>query len=230
VSLIRGLTLAGASLLVAATFVPINGGGDAGFPTALFDRSVQRELQLFAVEPLAIAVLAALVAFVALRRRPHVSGGMLLAFGSVQHEAQRDRCGAGGQLGEPDMGEADAEQLRQRDEDDVVEQGVGDAGGDKAPDAPSRRCGAAARERRAVGCFIRHRGKCDPGRTWRHQSGLVVSSRAGEARVDGRCTGEPNPGRCPSRITKIHGIGKRGCDAAAGVRFTAQTAGWSRPP
>lgn len=81
VRLVRAFAFVGAGLLVVATFVPINGGGDAGFPAAIFDRSVQRELQLFAAEPLMVAVLAILIAAVGVGRRPHVSGGMLLGFG-----------------------------------------------------------------------------------------------------------------------------------------------------
>ncbi len=79
--IVRALAIAGALIVVAATFIPINGGGDAGYPTAIFDRSVQRELQLFALEPLAVALLTVLLVLVLLRRRPEASAGMLLAFG-----------------------------------------------------------------------------------------------------------------------------------------------------
>jgi hypothetical protein len=78
---VRALVVTGALIIVAATFIPVNGGGDAGYATAIFDRSVQRELQLFALEPLAVALLAILVAFLLLRRRPQASAGMLIAFG-----------------------------------------------------------------------------------------------------------------------------------------------------
>jgi hypothetical protein len=78
---IRALAVAGAVIVVAATFVPINGGGDAGYATAIFDRSVQREVQLFALEPLAVAFLVVLVVLLLLRRRPEASAGVLLGVG-----------------------------------------------------------------------------------------------------------------------------------------------------
>src|SRR5215211_2379508 len=79
--LARALVLAASLLLVAATFVPTNGGGRAGYPYAIYDRSVQRELELFAAEPLVVALLAAAVAIVVVPRARHVGAGALLAFG-----------------------------------------------------------------------------------------------------------------------------------------------------
>ena len=73
--------IAGAVLLVAATFVPVNGGGEAGYPYALFDRSVQRELLLFAAEPLIVAVAATAVALVLVGRARALAAGLLIAFG-----------------------------------------------------------------------------------------------------------------------------------------------------
>jgi len=76
------LAVAGAGLLVAATFVPVNGGGRAGYPETIYDASSQ-ELRLFAIEPIgvaALAVLAVLAALVSHAARRWVAG-MLLAFG-----------------------------------------------------------------------------------------------------------------------------------------------------
>jgi hypothetical protein len=75
------IVLAGASLLVAATFIPTNGGGRAGYPYAIFDTSIQREFQLFAAEPVAVAILAAGAALFLLRHMPSLTAGVLLAFG-----------------------------------------------------------------------------------------------------------------------------------------------------
>jgi hypothetical protein len=79
---VRLLVLAGSGLLITATFVPSNGGGRAGYPYAIYDRSVQRELELFAAEPLAVAVLAVLAALLLLRRARVLTAGLLLAFGA----------------------------------------------------------------------------------------------------------------------------------------------------
>jgi hypothetical protein len=78
---VAALTLAGAALLVAGTLVPVNGGGRAGYPYAIFDTSVQRELQLFAAEPLCAAVLSAVAAVLLFRRWPAFASGALVAFG-----------------------------------------------------------------------------------------------------------------------------------------------------
>jgi hypothetical protein len=78
---VRLVALAGAAFLVAGTFLPANGGGRAGWPYAVFDRSVQRELELFAGEPLAAAALAAAAALFLLDRRPWFTSGALVAFG-----------------------------------------------------------------------------------------------------------------------------------------------------
>jgi len=79
--LARVATLAGSALLVAATFVPVNGGGTSGYRYAIFDRSVQHELMLFALEPLGVAVLATLTAVFLVTRAPRLAAGVLLAFG-----------------------------------------------------------------------------------------------------------------------------------------------------
>jgi hypothetical protein len=79
--LARVATLAGSALLVAATFVPVNGGGTSGYRYAIFDRSIQRELILFALEPLGVAVLATLTAVFLVTRAPRLAAGVLLAFG-----------------------------------------------------------------------------------------------------------------------------------------------------
>jgi hypothetical protein len=76
------LAIAGAGLLVAATFVPVNGGGRAGYPATIYDAS-SSELRLFAIEPIgvgALSVLAVLAALVS-RAARRWAGGMLLAFG-----------------------------------------------------------------------------------------------------------------------------------------------------
>jgi hypothetical protein len=74
---------AGAALLVAATFVPVNGGGRAGYPETIYDGSASHELQLFAIEPLGVAVLAvlAVLAALAFRAARTWAAGMLFAFG-----------------------------------------------------------------------------------------------------------------------------------------------------
>jgi hypothetical protein len=79
--LIRIVAVAGGALLVAATFVPVNGGGRAGYPYAVYDTSVQRELQLFAAEPIAAAVLSVAAALFLLRRWLALTSGLLAAFG-----------------------------------------------------------------------------------------------------------------------------------------------------
>ena len=72
---------AAAGLLVAATFVPTNGGGRAGYPYAIFDTSVQREFQLFAAEPVVVAILAVGAVLLLLGRMPGLMAGVLIAFG-----------------------------------------------------------------------------------------------------------------------------------------------------
>ena len=79
---VRLVALTGAALLVAGTFVPANGGGRAGWPYAVFDGSVQRELELFAGEPLAAAALGAASALFLLDRRPWFTSGVLVALGA----------------------------------------------------------------------------------------------------------------------------------------------------
>ncbi len=71
----------GAALLVAATFLPVNGGGRAGYPYAIYDKSVQKELLLFSLEPLGVAVATMLAVAFLLRRYGKVTGGILLGFG-----------------------------------------------------------------------------------------------------------------------------------------------------
>lgn len=78
---VRLLVFAAAGLLVAATFIPTNGGGRAGYPYAIFDTSIQREFQLFAVEPVVVAILAVGTAVFLLGRMPGFTAGVLLAFG-----------------------------------------------------------------------------------------------------------------------------------------------------
>jgi predicted membrane channel-forming protein YqfA (hemolysin III family) len=58
----------------------VNGGGTSGYPYALVDRSVQRELLLFAAQPLA-AVVAIVFALAFLGRWRSLAAGVLLAFG-----------------------------------------------------------------------------------------------------------------------------------------------------
>jgi hypothetical protein len=79
---VRLFVLAASTLILAGTFVPTNGGGRAGYPYAIFDTSVQREFQLFAAEPVAVALLATISALVLLRRLPSLTAGLLLAFGA----------------------------------------------------------------------------------------------------------------------------------------------------
>jgi hypothetical protein len=79
---VRLLAFAAGGLLVAATFVPTNGGGRGGYPYAIFDTSVQREFLLFALEPLAVAVIAPLVTLFLLSRLPSLTAGLLGAFGA----------------------------------------------------------------------------------------------------------------------------------------------------
>jgi hypothetical protein len=73
----------GAGFLVAATFIPVNGGGRAGYSESIYDSSASKELQLFALEPVGVGVLACLAILIALvysGARTWVAG-MLLAFG-----------------------------------------------------------------------------------------------------------------------------------------------------
>jgi hypothetical protein len=79
--LVSVLVLAGAGLIIAGTFVPVNGGGDFGYRYAIFDRSLGRPtLLLVAVEPLAVAVAASLAVLLT-RRAPALAAGLLIAFG-----------------------------------------------------------------------------------------------------------------------------------------------------
>jgi len=77
----RLLALGGAALVIAATFVPVNGGGAGGYSYAIYDTSIQREFELFAAEPIVAAVLAALTALLLAHRAPSFAAGVLLAFG-----------------------------------------------------------------------------------------------------------------------------------------------------
>jgi hypothetical protein len=76
------LALAGAALIVAGTFLPVNGGGEFGYRYAIFDRSLgQPTLVLVAIEPLAVAAAVAVAAVALVRRTPVLTGGLLIAFG-----------------------------------------------------------------------------------------------------------------------------------------------------
>jgi hypothetical protein len=80
--LIPSMVLAGAGLIIAGTFVPVNGGGDFGYRYAIFDRSLnQPTLLLVAVEPLAVAWAASLAAVVIARRAPALAAGLMIALG-----------------------------------------------------------------------------------------------------------------------------------------------------
>jgi hypothetical protein len=80
--LISSMVLAGAGLIIAGTFVPVNGGGDFGYRYAIFDRSLnQPTLLLVAVEPLAVAWAASLAAVVIARRAPALAAGLMIALG-----------------------------------------------------------------------------------------------------------------------------------------------------
>jgi hypothetical protein len=78
---LRSLVLAGSGLIVAATFVPVNGGGTSGYPYSIYDQSVQRELVLFVMEPLGVAIVASATALLLAGRLPLLGAGLLLAFG-----------------------------------------------------------------------------------------------------------------------------------------------------
>lgn len=77
----RIAALLGATLIVVGAFVPVNGGGEFGYSYAIFDREVQRELLLFAAEPLAVAAVSALAALFLVGRAPLLTSGLFLAFG-----------------------------------------------------------------------------------------------------------------------------------------------------
>jgi hypothetical protein len=80
--LIPSMVLAGAGLIIAGTFVPVNGGGDFGYRYAIFDRSLnQPTLLLVAVEPLAVAGAASLAAVAIARRAPALAAGLMIALG-----------------------------------------------------------------------------------------------------------------------------------------------------
>lgn len=83
-SLTPALAAVGAGLVFAATFVPVNSGGRSGYPVKIYDSAATTtEVQLFAIEPVGVAVLALLVALLALvsSRSRAWTAGMLLAFG-----------------------------------------------------------------------------------------------------------------------------------------------------
>jgi hypothetical protein len=80
--LVRLLVLVGSGLVLAATFVPTNGGGIAGYPYSIYDPAVQREFELFAAEPVAVALLAVAAALLLLGSAPALTAGLLLAFGA----------------------------------------------------------------------------------------------------------------------------------------------------
>jgi hypothetical protein len=65
-TLARLLALAGAGLLVAATLMPVNRGGAAGYEYALYDNAVDLNLRWFALEPLGVACGVVLVVVVSL--------------------------------------------------------------------------------------------------------------------------------------------------------------------
>ena len=73
----------GAGLIIAATLVPVNGGGRGGYVVSIYDSSAPRQLQLFAAEPLGVGLIALGVVVLALIRGGPRGwmGGMLLAFG-----------------------------------------------------------------------------------------------------------------------------------------------------
>jgi hypothetical protein len=73
--------LLGAVLVALGTFIPVNGGGEFGYSYAIFDHEIQRELLLFAAEPLAVAAVSALAALSPVRRAPLLTSGLFLAFG-----------------------------------------------------------------------------------------------------------------------------------------------------
>ena len=80
--LIPSMVLAGAGLIVAGTFVPVNGGGDFGYRYAIFDRSLdQPTLLLVAIEPLTVAVAATLAGVVIAPRAPALAAGLMIALG-----------------------------------------------------------------------------------------------------------------------------------------------------
>jgi hypothetical protein len=76
------LALGGAALIVAGTFLPVNGGGDFGYRYAIFDRSLEQpSLLLVAVEPLAVAACVAGCALLLWGRASILVAGLLIAFG-----------------------------------------------------------------------------------------------------------------------------------------------------
>ncbi len=77
----RITAIAGAALIVVGTLVPVNGGGRAGYPYAILDLSIQRELLLFAAEPIGVAGVAALMTVVVVPRAPRFSAGVMMTFG-----------------------------------------------------------------------------------------------------------------------------------------------------
>lgn len=79
--LLVAVVLVAAVLIVAGTVVPVNGGGNYGYQYAIFNRRFQRDLWLFAAEPLAVAGAALLAALLLARRAPMLTAGILAAFG-----------------------------------------------------------------------------------------------------------------------------------------------------
>jgi hypothetical protein len=73
----------GAGLVIAATFVPVNGGGRGGYAVSIYDSSAPKQLQLFALEPLGVGVIVLALVVTALVHGETWCwlGGMLLAFG-----------------------------------------------------------------------------------------------------------------------------------------------------
>ena len=75
------VVFAAAGLIVAGTVIPVNGGGAYGYEYAIFTRRFQRELWLFAAEPLAVAGTALVAGLLLARRSPVLAAGILGALG-----------------------------------------------------------------------------------------------------------------------------------------------------
>jgi hypothetical protein len=81
-ALVAMIVATGAGLIIAGTFVPVNGGGDFGYRYTIFDRSLgQPMLLLVAIEPLAAAVASSLAALLLGRRAPVLTAGFIIAVG-----------------------------------------------------------------------------------------------------------------------------------------------------
>lgn len=78
----RALALVGAALLVAGVFVPINGGGAAGYRYALYDNAVDLDLRWFALEPLAVAAGAVFIVGLSIVWRERALFALLAAAGA----------------------------------------------------------------------------------------------------------------------------------------------------